>query len=207
MIPSSKCSTQSVSPAFVAGIASHEASHRLVRSSYLFLVFTVSCLLVAESALLRGILVDSFLHFLVETGPASLKLLPLQPSDVFAYFLVKVQLLVIVGELFRSNFALEHFDFGLHTTFLGQSSSNRQHSFIETVVQSIFIIRVVPSNLYLISFRVAIIKGAAFGSFMASSKFVTKFLYKNFRYFSSKGPLPAVSSSGYSIGKLLLNFF
>lgn len=67
-----KITTQSVSPGLLAGVAAHKASHRLIRSTYLFLVFAVGHPLVTVSTLFTCILIDKFLHIVVETRPASL---------------------------------------------------------------------------------------------------------------------------------------
>lgn len=73
-IPLDKNGNQSVPPSFVAGIATHEPRHWLVRGPDLLHVFTEGPILVAIATLLAGVFVDGLLHRIVEAGLALLQL-------------------------------------------------------------------------------------------------------------------------------------
>lgn len=98
-IVNDKWSNESVPPGLVAGIAPHEASHRFVRSSNLLHVFTKSFELVAISALFACVLIDCFLHWVVEACLILLQLCQFVLSNDFPCLLVEISLFFVFRKL------------------------------------------------------------------------------------------------------------
>lgn len=124
----------SVPPGLAAGIAAHEAGHGFIGCPDLLHVLAESVFLVAEAALLARVLVDILLHFVVEARPALLQLGQLVLPDVLSHLLVKVQLLVVAGQLFGGDSAAQHLFLGLPRVFARQAVADG----VDALVQGLF---------------------------------------------------------------------
>lgn len=105
-----KCYTnQSVSPVFQAAITFHESSHRLITCSYLLHVVTIGCFLTTKSAFFWGCFENIFLHFIIKTSLAHLKLLFYMFLDSSLRLFIFVCRFIVLGNLLWSFLALNHF--------------------------------------------------------------------------------------------------
>lgn len=110
----------SVSPSLVAVVALHEPRHGLVAGPDLLHVFAEGLLLMAVPALLAGILIHVLLHLVVEASVALLQLRKLALPDGLPGLLVKVDLVVVFGQLARGNLAPQHLLLGLLAALPGK---------------------------------------------------------------------------------------
>lgn len=95
----------SITPSSITCITTHEEGHWLVAASDLLHILTVSLLLWTKFARQTSILVRLFSHLFIESCLTCFKsVLPVLFKNLFGLF-IKVQLLIISGQLFRSDFS------------------------------------------------------------------------------------------------------
>ena len=125
---------RSVAPGLAALVAPHEPHHRLIRSADLFHVLAESFELVTELALFAGVLVNFFLHLVVEPRPVFLQLQQLVLPYVLLRLLVEVDLVIVLGQLLRTYLPLQHLRLGLGCALPPQTQTDRVDAFVQHVV-------------------------------------------------------------------------
>jgi hypothetical protein len=94
-------------------------------------VLAKSLVLVAIAAFLAGVLIDSLLHRIVEASLTLLQLRQLILADDVPCFLIKVSLLVVLGQLQWCDFSGEHLRLSFGCVGTSQSMADGVDAFVQ----------------------------------------------------------------------------